>query len=145
MEGCDYFRFLEHMADVYVEVCGTTLEKSFELAGKALFEVMTDTNRVEPRVVYTIEDSGFDLENTLYRWLEDLLIEYGRSNTVFSVFNVEYVRREDEGYRFRATCMGEVFDPQKHEARTEVKAVTYSLMEISNRDSQWVLKFVLDI
>ena len=145
MKGCDYFRFLEHTADVYVEVCGSTLERAFELAGRALFEVMTDTSRVEPRVTLVVEDRGFDLENALYRWLEDLLIEYGRSNVVLSVFRVDYVRRENEGYAFRATCMGETFDPRRHEARTEVKAVTYSLMEVLESGGRWILRFVLDI
>jgi SHS2 domain-containing protein len=145
MGSCNYFKFLEHTADVYVEVCGETLERAFELAGKALFEVMTDTSMVEPRLTYVVEDRGFDLENALYRWLEDLLIEYGRSNTVFSVFNVEYVREEGGWYVFRAVCSGEQFDPGRHEARTEVKAVTYSLMEVKHTASGWVLRFVLDI
>ncbi len=145
MAVCDYFRFLEHTADAYVEVCGENLERAFELAGIALFEVMTDTSRVEPRVSRVIEDRGFDLENSLYRWLEDLLIEYGSSNLVFSQIRVEYVRREDEGYAFRAICLGDYFDPQRHEARMEVKAVTYSLMEVQQSDGKWMLRFVLDI
>lgn len=145
MTTCDYFRFLEHTADAYVEVCAESLERAFELAGIALFEVMTDTSRVEPRVSRVVEDRGFDLENALYRWLEDLLVEYGRSNIVFSRIRVEYVRREDEGYAFRAVCLGDYFDPQKHEARMEVKAVTYSLMEIRQSDGKWILRFVLDV
>ncbi len=145
MTTCDYYRFLEHTADAYVEVCGESLERAFELAGIALFEVMTDTSRVEPRVSRVIEDSGFDLENALYRWLEDLLVEYGRSGLVFGRIGVEYVRREGEGFAFRAVCWGEGFDPQKHEARMEVKAVTYSLMEVLQSDGRWILRFVLDI
>ncbi|MCS7098762.1 MAG: archease [Sulfolobales archaeon] len=143
--NCNYFKFLEHTADVYVEVCGESLEKAFELAGVALFEVMTDTSKVEPRISRVIEDCGFDLENTLYRWLEDLLIEYGRSNVVFSRINVEYVRKEDRGYVFKAVCLGDYLDLEKYEARTEVKAVTYSLMEIVKLNGKWVLRFVLDI
>ncbi|MCX8184258.1 MAG: archease [Sulfolobales archaeon] len=145
MAECNYFKFLEHTADVYIEVCGESLEKAFELAGIALFEVMTDTSRVELRVTHVIEDRGFDLENTLYRWLEDLLIEYGKSNVVFSYINVEYVRKEGENYVFRAICSGDYFNSEKHEVRTEVKAVTYSLMEIAKLDRKWLLRFVLDI
>lgn len=143
--GCNYIKFLEHTADAYIEVCGESLEKAFELAGIALFEVMTDVSRVEPKVARVIEDGGFDLENALYRWLEDLLIEYGRSNLVFGRIKVEYVKREGDGYVFKAVCLGEHFDPEKHEARTEVKAVTYYLMEIVKSDGTWTLRFVLDI
>ncbi|MEM0066009.1 MAG: archease [Sulfolobales archaeon] len=143
--SCDYIKFLEHTADVYIEVCGESLEKAFELAGLALFEVMTDTSKVEPRVARVIEDRGFDMESSLYRWLEDLLIEYGRSNLVFSQIRVEYVKKEGDEYVFKALCFGDYFDPRKHEARTEVKAVTYSLMEIVQSDGRWILRFVLDI
>ena len=145
MEGCDYFRFLEHTADVYVEVCATTLERAFELAAKAMFEVMTDTSKVEPVREYVAVDQGFDLENALYRWLEDLLIEYGRSGTVFSEFKVDYVRAEGEGYTFKGRVLGETFNPEKHEPRVEVKAVTYSQMEVLNLGDRWILRFVLDI
>ncbi len=145
MESCDYFKFLEHMADVYVEVCATTIERALELAARAMFEVMTDTSRVEPALEYVVEDRGFDLENTLYRWLEDLLIEYGRSNTVFGEFRVDYVRAEEGGYVFRGRALGEPFNPEKHEPRVEVKAVTYSQMEVLNQGNYWVLRFVLDI
>ncbi|MEM2207615.1 MAG: archease [Sulfolobales archaeon] len=143
--NCDYIKFLEHTADAYIEVCGESLERAFELAGLALFEVMTDTSKVEPRVARVIEDKGFDLESALYRWLEDLLIEYGRSNLVFSQIRVEHVTREGDEYAFKALCLGDYFDPEKHEARTEVKAVTYSLMEISQSDGKWMFRFVLDI
>jgi len=145
MEGCDYFRFLEHTADAYVEVCATTLERAFELAAKAMFEVMTDTSRVEPVREYVVVDQGFDLENALYRWLEDLLVEYGRSSTLFGEFRVDYVRAEGEGYAFRGRALGETFNPEKHEPRVEVKAVTYSQMEVLNLGDRWVLRFVLDI
>jgi len=145
MEGCDYFRFLEHTADVYVEVCATTLERAFELAAKAMFEVMTDTSKVEPVREYVVVDQGFDLENALYRWLEDLLVEYGRSNTVFGEFKVDYVRAEEGGYAFRGRALGETFNPEKHEPRVEVKAVTYSQMEVINLGDRWILRFVLDI
>lgn len=143
--SCDYTKFLEHIADAYIEVCGESLERAFELAGITLFEVMTDVSKVEPRVAKVIEDRGFDLENSLYRWLEDLLIEYGRSNIVFSKIKVEYVKKEGDEYVFKAVCLGDYFDPEKHEARTEVKAVTYSMMEIVRSDNKWILRFVLDI
>jgi SHS2 domain-containing protein len=145
VEVCDYFRYLEHTADVYVEVCAKTLERAFELAAKAMFEVMTDTSRVEPVREYVVEDRGFDLENALYRWLEDLLVEYGRFNTVFSEFRVDYVRTEEGGYAFRGRALGEVFNSEKHEPRVEVKAVTYSQMEVLNLGDRWILRFVLDI
>jgi len=139
------FEFLEHIADAYIAAYGRTLEEAFENAALAMFEVMTDTSKVEAKVERTLEASGYDEYELLYDWLEKLLIEYYSDNLVFSKFKVESIERTPEGFRLRGKAMGEVFDPSRHESRVEVKAVTYSLMEIYRKNKIYVLKFVLDI
>jgi len=139
------FEFLEHIADAYIAAYGRTLEEAFENAALAMFEVMTDTSKVEAKVERTLEASGYDEYELLYDWLEKLLIEYYSDNLVFSKFKVESIERTPEGFRLRGKAMGEVFDPSRHESRVEVKAVTYSLMEIYKKNKIYVLKFVLDI
>jgi SHS2 domain-containing protein len=44
------FEFLEHTADVYIAAHGQTLEEAFENAALAMFEVMTDTDKVSSDV-----------------------------------------------------------------------------------------------
>ena len=139
------FEFLEHIADAYIAAYGRTLEEAFENAALAMFEVMTDTSKVEAKVERTLEASGYDEYELLYDWLEKLLIEYYSDNLIFSKFKVESIERTPEGFRLRGKAMGEVFDPSRHESRVEVKAVTYSLMEIYRKNKIYVLKFVLDI
>lgn len=139
------FEFLEHIADAYIAAYGRTLEEAFENAALAMFEVMTDTSKVEAKVERTLEASGYDEYELLYDWLEKLLIEYYSDNLVFSKFKVESIERTPEGFRLRGKAMGEIFDPSRHESRVEVKAVTYSLMEIYRKNKIYVLKFVLDI
>jgi len=139
------FEFLEHIADAYIAAYGRTLEEAFENAALAMFEVMTDTSKVEAKVERTLEASGYDEYELLYDWLEKLLIEYYSDNLVFSKFKVESIERTPEGFRLRGKAMGEVFHPSRHESRVEVKAVTYSLMEIYRKNKIYVLKFVLDI
>ena len=60
------FEFLPHTADVYIAAYGRTLEEAFANAALAMFEVMTDTSRVEPRVSKRVRVEGFDLESLLY-------------------------------------------------------------------------------
>ena len=143
---CGGFRFLEHMSDVYFEATGNSIEEVFEWAAKAMFETMTDTSKVKPLKEVIIEDEGIDLMNALYRWLEDLLIEYSANNMVFSKFKVEYVRQiSNDRVVFKGRAWGEEFNPEIHEPRVEVKAVTYSLMEIGKKNNCWYARVVLDI
>ena len=115
-------------------------------AALAVYEVMTDTGRVEPRVEKRFEVEGFDLENLLYRWIEELLITTDSEGLVFSRFRVEAIeKRGEEDYLLRGRAWGEPFDPERHEHRTIVKAMTYAMMEIRRLNSCWRLQFVVDI
>ena len=52
---------------------------------------------------------------------------------------------DDIEYHIKGECRGEIFNPEKHEARVEVKAVTYHLMRIIRSEDGWRAYFVLDI
>ena len=145
MEGCPGFKHLEHTADVLIEASGRTLEEAFEQAGLGVYEVVTDTSNVQPKVRIDIDITGMDLENLLYRWIEELLVNTDSEGLVFSLFRVCRIAEGEEGYRIVSSVWGEHFDPERHEERTIVKAMTYSQMSIGKRDGCWVLRFVVDI
>lgn len=143
---CPGFAHAPHTADVLVVARGRSLEEAFEQAALAVYEVMTDTRRVEPRVERSVEVEGFDLENLLYRWIEELLVITDSEGLVFSRFKVESIeRRGEEEYALRARAWGEPFDPERHEHRTIVKAMTYAMMEIRQEGGCWRVQFVVDI
>jgi len=140
------FTFLEHTADAYIEAYGDTLEELFENATIAMFEVMTDTSKVSPIEVRNVEAEGFDLESLLYRWLEEWLIIRDSENMVFSKFKVKKIAKVGEDqYVIEGLGWGEKFNPRVHEVRTEVKAVTYHMMEIKQENRRWIARFLLDI
>ncbi len=140
------FTFLEHMADVYIEAYGNTLEELFENSAIAMFEVMTDTSKVKPIEVKSVKTDGFDLESLLYCWLEEWLIIHDSENMVFSKFKVNTIKKvNEEEYVIEGYGWGEKFNPRVHEVRTEVKAVTYHMMEIKQINGKWIARFLLDI
>ena len=140
------FTFLEHTADVYIEAYGNTLEELFENSAIAMFEVMTDTSKVKPIEVKSVKTGGFDLESLLYRWLEEWLIIHDSENMVFSKFKVNTIKKvNEEEYVIEGYGWGEKFNPGVHEVRTEVKAVTYHMMEIKQINGKWIARFLLDI
>ncbi len=136
---------MEHTADAYVEASGRTLEEVFEWMAKGMFEIITDTNLVEPRIKYELSGEGVDLMGALYRWLEDLLIIHDAECMLFSRFKVHQVREVNEGVRYEASAWGERADPARHVFRNEVKAVTYSLMEIRKVNDCWIARVVFDL
>ncbi len=143
------FDYLEHTADAYILAYGSNIIELFENAGLALFETMTSTSKIEHRVSREVEARGIDLENLLYRWLEELLMIYYSENIMCGKVSVEKLVITREGdevdYMVKGVCLGEEFDPERHESKVEVKAITYHLMRILRGEEGWKAYFVLDI
>jgi len=70
------FEFLEHTADAYIAAYGDSLEEAFENAALATFEVMTDIEKVEPKVEDTVEVEAHDEYALLYNWLEEFINKF---------------------------------------------------------------------
>ncbi|ALL00230.1 hypothetical protein Pyrde_0180 [Pyrodictium delaneyi] len=146
---CPGFAHAPHTADIIIVARGRSLEEAFEQAARGVYEVITDTSKVEPREERVIETSGVDLYQLLYRWIEDLLYYTDSEGLVFSKFKVERIERIGEGeeaeYRLKGRAWGEPFNEEKHPHRTIVKAMTYAMMEIVKENGCWRVQFVVDI
>ncbi|MHA1378864.1 MAG: archease [Candidatus Helarchaeota archaeon] len=139
------FKFLDHMSDVYIEVRGDSMAELFEEAGKAIFETMTDLKRVKQVQKYEINLESEDEKSLLFDWIGELIFIFDTKNLVFSKINVLELKSVKNKYRLKAKLFGEEFDAKKHEIRVEIKAPTYSLMEIDTDSKPKIARFVIDI
>jgi len=139
------YTFLEHMADAYIAAYGEDLAEAFENAAAAMFDVMTDVDKVKPKVEDYVEVSGEDEHSLLYNWLEALLIKAEIEGMLYSKFKITELSRSNGGFRLKAKIWGEKFNPEKHLQKVGVKAVTYHQMEIAREKDGAVVKFILDI
>jgi SHS2 domain-containing protein len=139
------FEFLEHTADVFIAAHGTTLEEAYENAALAMFEVMTDTEKVSADVEDFVEVGAEDEYALLYSWLEALLVKFEIENMVYSKFKISNLEETSDGFRMQATVWGEKFNAGKHTQKVGVKAVTYHRMEIIKEIDKVTLEFILDI
>jgi len=139
------FEFLEHMADAYIAAYGRDLAEAFENAAAAMFEVMTEIERVKPEVEDYIEVKAADEYALLYNWLEALLVKSEINEMLYSKFEISEITRTNDGFKLKARIWGEKFNPKKHPQKVGVKAVTYHQMEIIKKPNKTTLKFILDI
>lgn len=137
------FEFFDVTADAGYKAYGNSLEEAFENAALAMFEVMTDTNTINPEIKKEIHVESEDEYALLYDWLSEFLIILDSEFLVFSKFDVK-IERNGEEYILNGAAWGEEFDPEKHESRAEVKAVTYHLMDIKKGDI-YMVQVILDI
>jgi len=139
------FEFLEHISDAFVAGYGDTLEEAFENVALGMFEVMTDTSKVKPRIKTKIEAEAEDKQALLYTWLEQLLIKFETEGNLYSKFKVDKIEETQKGYKLKSTVWGEPFNSEKHPSRTAIKAVTYHAMEITEKKDNVTVKVLFDI
>jgi SHS2 domain-containing protein len=140
------FEFLEHTADLYIAAYGQSLEEAFENAAAAMFEGMTELDKIKPQIEDQVEVEGHDKQALLYNWLEALLLKFETEHKLYSHFNISQLEKMPTGLKFTARIKGEPFDPNRHLSKVGVKAVTYHRMEITESTKEGAtVKFILDI
>ncbi|UCH36939.1 MAG: archease [Candidatus Bathyarchaeota archaeon] len=139
------FEILDHTADEHILAYGATLEEAFESAAAAMFNVMTEIHSIEPTEHELVEIAAEDEKALLYSWLEALLLKFDIEGKLYSQFRINKILKKKEGFSLTATIGGEVFSPNKHPSKTEIKAITYYQMKILHNKEKTTIQFVLDI
>lgn len=133
------YELIEHTADVGIKAFGTTLSETFENAAVGMFDIITDNSNIEKIGQCKITLDAPDLEQLLVDWLSELLFLNSAKNLVLKEFKVII-----DNNHLSAIVYGEEFDESKHNIGTEIKAVTYHMLEVHNKDPFFV-KVLFDI
>ncbi|MGD2201719.1 MAG: archease [Candidatus Bathyarchaeota archaeon] len=128
-------------ADLTIDAWGGTLGEAFTNAALAVFNAMTPKEEVQQRETRTFKVDGDDLKSLLFNFLDELIYLHEVELIVFSDFDVEV---DLDRLRLRAICRGEVFDSSRHAQGIAIKAVTYHLMRIEEREGDWSIRVVMD-
>ncbi|MBI5061060.1 MAG: archease [Candidatus Aenigmarchaeota archaeon] len=129
-------------ADFAFECFGSTLNELFENAALAMAEIMTDTTKVKPKHSLKFSLKADDLKALMFDFLSEILFLKDTKGMVFSKFDVKI--REGKPCMLNCELSGEKWDRNKHEIRTEVKAATYHMMQIEQKNGRWRAQVVID-
>lgn len=116
---------LEHTADIMVRCRGSTLEECFGNAAYALSDQMFDASTVEEKISFPIDVQGDDSEDRLFAYLSEILYLIDAESVALCRFTVEF-----DGNRVIGEAYGEPLDMRKHHPKTEIKAITYHMMNV---------------
>ncbi|EDV23546.1 uncharacterized protein TRIADDRAFT_27346, partial [Trichoplax adhaerens] len=105
---------------------------------------ITDLRCVEPIKTQQIEAEGHDLESLLYHFLDEFLFLFS-AEPFFIAKNVKILKFDKENFRITAEGVGEIFDLSRHPQGTEVKAITYSNMQIFDSINKHECYVIVDI
>jgi len=119
------YDLIDHTADLMVKAYGRTLEECFANAGYALFDQTVDLSGIRPERTFEIEAYGEDPEDRLYSFLSELLFLEDCDGMVLCELDVRF-----DGDMVLCKGKGEILDRNKHRIRSEIKAVTFHMLEV---------------
>jgi SHS2 domain-containing protein len=124
-----YYVQIDHTADIGIRIFAPdgAIATLFANAARALVDLHTDETQVRHDITRTVEARGEDWEDLLRHWLTELHFLYEDERLLLSHV---VVIGELDAHHIVAEVTGEVFDPARHEARGEIKAVTHHGLEI---------------
>lgn len=119
------------------------MEEAFEQCAMAMFGYMTDTETVEPLDTVEVEAEGHDMLSLLFHFLDEWLYKFS-ANEFFIPREVKVLYIDRMQFKIRSIGWGEEFSLPKHPQGTEVKAITYSAMQICEEEKPEVF-VIIDI
>ncbi len=138
------YRFLEHTADVALEVSAASLPDLFSDALRGMTDVVTDVERVEAAVAHRCELRAERLDWLLLELLNEALFRFEVAGELFREARLEIVEGDEE-WSLAGALHGESLDPVRHPMKVMIKAVTYHRLEVARTESGWRATVVFDI
>jgi SHS2 domain-containing protein len=155
------YEYLDHTADVQLHSWAPTLKEALELVVVAMFGYITELGQVEENeeLDVQVEATGHDMDSLLYSLMDEFLFQFCTEYSVCK--RVEIVTFDRETWKIVARGFGETYDKKKHvpgEKRcmsvdllkknskgTEIKAITYSNMQIHESADKAEVYVIVDI
>lgn len=136
------YTFLEHTADVKFLVETDSVENMFIDSAMALKDTICGNIEIAEEETREIEITGNNLENLMYKFLEEFLIILDSEH--FLPSKIKEISVDIDEYKIKAKISGDKAD--KYDFTSDVKAITYSEMFIEKRENgKWYSQAVLDV
>ena len=138
------FQFFDHTGDIGIDIDAPNPGSVFANAACAFAETITDREALAGEDVRDISIAAEGLDLLLVDWLSELLYRFETDGWLPR--QVEATISGAEGrWTLDARVNGGRLDPDRHEVRVLVKAVTYHALAVRQTGGRWQARVILDI
>ena len=136
------YTLLDHTADLRIRVSGTDPADLFKNAGLALFDLITRPDRLKPGEVIEVSVIGDDAGRSHGQLPAGTALPVDRRGKIGQIESRLFIISDTAvSARVSADC----YQPERHEIRHEIKAVTYHQIEVSRTANGWQATVVFDV
>jgi SHS2 domain-containing protein len=133
------FRYLDHTADLGIEVFGENLNALFTNIGKAIFETQIQ-GKVRARKEKSMSIKSESLEDLFIDWCRELLYDFSVSSFIPCEYTISI-----ENLSLHAQMRGDDFDPTRHQVKLEIKNPTYHKLSVKKQDDNYCARIIFDV
>lgn len=138
------FKYFDTTADIGIEVQAENINKAYTNCGLATLNLITDIEKIKPKISKKIYIESEDEYGLLYDWITELLILLDSENYMTSQYNIS-ITQKDDMFILDGTIYGDIYNTNIYNYKTEVKAITYHKMEIENKNGIYSIRFIVDL
>ncbi len=138
------FNYYDTTADIGIEVINDNLTEAFKNSALATLNLITDIEKIRPKIKKEVNLESEDEYGLLYDWITELLIYLDSERFMASEYDISITKNEDT-YSLNGHILGDTYDTQLYNYKTEVKAITYHEMSIENKDNTVKIRFIVDL
>ena len=135
------YRYIDHTADMGLEIYGRDLEELFRNASFALFDNITELRKIEEKDKRRIRLSSESLKELLLDWFRELLFLFGIE--FFITKRVRFLNLKER--ELEAEIWGERFDKKRHKIKMEIKNPTYHTFSLERYEKGYKARVVFDV
>jgi len=135
------YKLIDHTADIGIEFWGKTKKDLFENAVEAMFDLIVDLTGINNVNVKVVTAKGADAEDLLVNFLREALYLFNGKKWIIKQCKL----LEMKSGQIVAQLQGEPYDSDKHQLKTEIKAVTYHGLSIEKKAQGWKAKVIFDV
>ena len=135
------YKLIDHTADLGIEIFGSNLKNLFENAGYAMFDIITDTDRLTALSETNLNIIGEDWPDLMVNWLRELLYLWTGKGLLVKIVTVISLSE----YKLSADIKFDHFDPGRHLIKSELKAVTYHQISVEREETEWKARIIFDV
>jgi len=133
------YRYIDHTADLGIEVWGTGLEELFANIGRAIFETQI-RGKVRAEKERSIDLQSDSLDELFIDWCRELLYYF----SIHGFIPREY-RISIKDTSLHGDLRGDSFDPNRHQVKLEIKNPTYHNFSIEKKGNEYSARIILDV
>jgi len=130
-----------HTADIGIRVFGRDMKELFENAAFGMFDLIADLEGIKASAEEAVNVGAVSREELLIAWLDELLYRFCTKDVIYSKFEIS----ELSDNSLKARIWGRPVGANRNRLKTEIKAATYSGLNIKKSEGGYSAEIIFDV